>query len=166
MLTHSIISPNPASEQVWSTRFYDNFAETELSVSRAAARPSPLSRGSAHKIEFARQIHQNRGRVWGNTTQLKLRRFAEILHPDCVAISCNTKVLLQNRALSEHKICSQIALVQLCGIALGFDTPTQPPGAASFGYFLPVSSEPAKKYRGLLKPPIKRKRFTAPSPSP
>ncbi|MEE0049696.1 MAG: hypothetical protein UET83_11040, partial [Eubacteriales bacterium] len=49
---------------------------------------------------------------------LKLRRFAEILSPDFVAIFCNTSVLLQNRASSVRKIYSQIALVQLCGITL------------------------------------------------
>ena len=58
------------------------------------------------------------------------RCFAEILCPDfgfgslrefrprCRDFTVIHQVLPQNRALSEHKICSQIALVQLCSIAL------------------------------------------------
>ena len=34
----------------------------------------------------------------GDTAQLKLRRFTEILRPDVVVIFCNTLVLLQNHA--------------------------------------------------------------------
>ena len=58
------------------------------------------------------------------------RCFVEILCPDfgfgslrefrprCRDFTVIHQVLPQNRALSERKICSQIALVQLCGIAL------------------------------------------------
>ncbi|WP_207665666.1 hypothetical protein, partial [Butyricicoccus sp. AM27-36] len=65
----------------------------------------------------------------GNTAQLKLRRFAEILCPDfgfgslrefrprCRDFTVIRQVLPQNRASSVRKIYSQIALVQLCGIA-------------------------------------------------
>ena len=66
----------------------------------------------------------------GNTAQLKLRRFAEILCPDfgfgslrefrprCRSFTVIHQVLPQNCASSVRKICSQIALVQLCGIPL------------------------------------------------
>ena len=77
----------------------------------------------------------------GNTAQLKRRLlvqapvalprcFAEILCPDfgfgslrefrprCRNFTVIHQVLPQNRALSERKICSQIALVQLCGTTL------------------------------------------------
>ena len=40
-----------------------------------------------------------------------------------------------------------------------FDTPTQPPWAASFGYRNMVSSEPCSVYRGLVKPPVSVLRF-------
>ena len=39
--------------------------------------------------------------------------------------------------------------IQSQDMCLTLDTPTQPPGAASFGYRKPVSPEPVFVYRGL-----------------
>src|SRR5699024_4827874 len=39
-------------------------------------------------------------------------------------------------------------------MCLTFDSPTQPPWAASFGYRKAVSPEPPFVYRDLVKPPI------------
>ena len=78
-------------------------------------------------------VYSGKGRslfIYGNTAQLKLRRFVKILRPDFIAVSCAgsgraaadftviQQVLPQNHASSVRKIYAQIALVQLCGIAI------------------------------------------------
>ena len=57
-------------------------------------------------------------------------------------------------AVRRHPIRGALRRIKSSSFAGRFDTPTQPPWAASFGYQKPVSTEPAFEYRGLLKPPI------------
>ena len=67
-------------------------------------------RGGTHRNQGSCENHRKSGfrtdrqgsnrnrRLRGNTARLKLRRFTEILCSGVVALSCNTTVLLQNRA--------------------------------------------------------------------